>query len=123
QVLVMAYSFTFDPIVKALMDAHDRGVDVELLFDKSNETELRSDMPRCIEKGMKVMVDAEHAIAHNKVMIIDQKTVVTGSFNFTRQAEHSNAENLLVIPSKELAAKYLENWQRHAEHSEPYRGR
>jgi phosphatidylserine/phosphatidylglycerophosphate/cardiolipin synthase-like enzyme len=37
QILVMAYSFTYDPIVKALMEAHNRGVDVELIFDKSNE--------------------------------------------------------------------------------------
>src|SRR5262245_13869200 len=60
QVLVMAYSFTYDPIVKALMDAHARGLEVELVFDKSNEGDLRSDMPRCIEKGMKVLVDGEH---------------------------------------------------------------
>ena len=90
QVLMQAYSFTFDPIVKALMDAHDRGLDVEMIFDKSNEVDLRTDMPRCIEKGLKVLVDAEHAIAHNKVMIIDQKIVITGSFNFTRQAEDTH---------------------------------
>jgi phosphatidylserine/phosphatidylglycerophosphate/cardiolipin synthase-like enzyme len=117
QVLVMAYSFTYDPIVKALMDAHARGVDVELIFDKSNETELRSDMPRCVEKGMKVLVDAEHAIAHNKVMIIDQKVVVTGSFNFTRQAEDANAENLLIIKhNKELAQKFLQYYENHKVH-------
>jgi len=115
---VMAYSFTYDPIVKALMDAHDRGVDVELLFDKSNETELRSDMPRCIEKGMKVLVDAEHAIAHNKVMIIDQKVVVTGSFNFTRQAEDANAENLLILRHQpELVQRFLQYFENHKVHS------
>jgi phosphatidylserine/phosphatidylglycerophosphate/cardiolipin synthase-like enzyme len=118
QVLVMAYSFTFDPIVKALMDAHDRGVDVELIFDRSNEAELRSDMPRCIEKGMKVLVDAEHAIAHNKLMIIDQKIVVTGSYNFTRQAEDANAENLLIIKhNNELVQKYLLYFEHHKVHS------
>jgi phosphatidylserine/phosphatidylglycerophosphate/cardiolipin synthase-like enzyme len=117
QILVMAYSFTYDPIVKALMEAHDRGVDVELIFDKSNEAEVRSDMPRCIEKGMKVLVDAEHAIAHNKLMIIDEKMVVTGSFNFTRQAEDANAENLLVIRNnRELVEKYLQYFENHRVH-------
>jgi len=118
QVLMQAYSFTFDPIVKALMDAHDRGVEVELIFDKSNEVDLRTDMPRCIEKGLKVLVDAEHAIAHNKVMIIDQKTVITGSFNFTRQAEDANAENLLVIRhDKVIVEKYLQYYENHKVHS------
>lgn len=117
QILVMAYSFTYDPIVKALMNAHDRGVDVEMLFDRSNEAELRSDMPRCMEKGLKVLVDGEHAIAHNKLMIIDQKVIITGSFNFTRQAEDANAENLLIIRhDKKLVEKYLQYYENHKVH-------
>ena len=47
-------------------------------------------------------IDAEHAIAHNKVMIIDGETVITGSFNFTKAAEENNAENLLIIHDKKL---------------------
>ncbi len=117
QVLMMAYSFTYDPIVKALMDAHARGIDVELVFDRANEVDLRSDMPRCIESGMKVLVDAEHAIAHNKLMIVDKKVIVTGSFNFTRQAEDANAENLLVMRhDKALVEKYLQYYENHKVH-------
>ena len=47
-------------------------------------------------------IDAQHAIAHNKVMIIDGETVITGSFNFTKAAEENNAENLLVFRDKKL---------------------
>jgi phosphatidylserine/phosphatidylglycerophosphate/cardiolipin synthase-like enzyme len=65
-------------------------------------------------------IDDKHAIAHNKVMIIDKTTVITGSFNFTKAAEENNAENLLIIKSKELANIYIENWMKHKEHSEPY---
>jgi len=56
-------------------------------------------------------------------MIIDGKTVITGSFNFTKAAEEKNAENLLVIYDKTLALKYLKNWQEHAPHSEVYAGK
>jgi phosphatidylserine/phosphatidylglycerophosphate/cardiolipin synthase-like enzyme len=56
-------------------------------------------------------------------MIIDQSTVITGSFNFTRAAEEKNAENLLIIKSKELAGIYIDNWKKHREHSERYEGR
>ena len=70
--------------------------------------------------GIPTYIDAKHAIAHNKIMIIDKATVVTGSFNFTKVAEAKNAENLLIISSKELAKIYLDNWQSHKYHSEPY---
>ncbi len=69
------------------------------------------------------LIDAAHTIAHNKIMVIDDQTVIAGSFNFTKAAEKHNAENLPVIRDKELAAKYTANWQTHAEHSEKYAGR
>jgi phosphatidylserine/phosphatidylglycerophosphate/cardiolipin synthase-like enzyme len=69
--------------------------------------------------GIPVKIDAQHAIAHNKVMVIDGETVITGSFNFTKAAEESNAENLLIIHDKKLASLYIKNWQEHAQHSEP----
>jgi phosphatidylserine/phosphatidylglycerophosphate/cardiolipin synthase-like enzyme len=72
------------------------------------------------DAGIPVYIDSAHQIAHNKIMIIDRSTVITGSFNFTKSAEEKNAENLLVIPSKELAAKYYKNWRRHKEHSTKY---
>ena len=54
------------------------------------------------------------------LMIIDQSTVITGSFDFTKAAEEKNAENLLIIRSKELAGIYIENWKKHLKHSERY---
>ena len=68
-------------------------------------------------------IDAQHATAHNKVMIIDGETVITGSFNFTKAAEENNAENLLIIHDKKLAERYVKNWQEHERHSEVYVGR
>ena len=58
---------------------------------------------------MSVKIDSQHAIAHNKVMVIDAETVITGSFNFTKAAEDNNAENLLVIHDKVLAERYAKN--------------
>jgi PLD-like domain len=67
-----------------------------------------------------VWIDAQHAIAHNKVMVIDDATVIIGSFNFTKAAEEHNAENPLIIHDPALAARYTENWNKHLEHSPPY---
>jgi phosphatidylserine/phosphatidylglycerophosphate/cardiolipin synthase-like enzyme len=122
-VLVQAYSFTSAPIAKAVVDAHKRGVQVKVILDKSQRTEKYSSADFLAHAGVPVSIDAKHKIAHNKVMIIDSETVITGSFNFTKSAEEGNAENLLIIRSTDLAVKYTNNWKKHAEHSELYLGK
>ena len=75
------------------------------------------------DMGIPTYIDSAHAIAHNKIMVIDRETVITGSFNFTKGAEEKNAENLLIIRSKDLAKPYMDNWNQHKGHSEPYQAR
>jgi phosphatidylserine/phosphatidylglycerophosphate/cardiolipin synthase-like enzyme len=117
---VQAYSFTSAPIAKALVDAHRREVKVKVILDDSQRGEKYSSADFLDNSGIKPRIDARHAIAHNKVIIIDEEVVITGSFNFTRAAEERNAENLLVITDGHLAKKYLSNWSEHAAHSEGY---
>jgi len=119
-ILVQAYSFTSAPIAKALVDAHKRGVKVEVILDKSQRTEKYSSADFLLHAGIPTRIDEIHAIAHNKVMVIDGQVVITGSFNFTSAAEEHNAENLLIIHDPGLAAQYAANWQAHAAHSEQY---
>jgi phosphatidylserine/phosphatidylglycerophosphate/cardiolipin synthase-like enzyme len=73
--------------------------------------------------GIPVKIDDVHAIAHNKIVIIDGETIITGSFNFTKSTEENNAENLLVIHNRKLAERYIKNWLDHERHSEVYAGR
>jgi phosphatidylserine/phosphatidylglycerophosphate/cardiolipin synthase-like enzyme len=125
EILVQTYYFTSAPIGGALIEAHKRGVRVEVVLDPS---QAKPDGQYCPAKfffdaGIPVYIDSAHQIAHNKIMIVDRLTVVTGSFNFTRSAEERNAENLLVIPSKELASEYLGNWLKHKQHSTEYEAR
>ncbi len=119
-VLVQAYSFTSAPIAKALVEAHKRGVDVRVILDKSQRTQKYSSADFLHNMGIPTFIDTQHAIAHNKVMVIDEETVITGSFNFTKSAEERNAENLLVIRDKMIADRYSANWQVHAKHSDAY---
>jgi phosphatidylserine/phosphatidylglycerophosphate/cardiolipin synthase-like enzyme len=118
EVLVLAYSFTSKPIAQALVDAKKRGVHVEIVLDHSNENEVHTDLQFFLDEGLTPLIDPHHAIAHNKIMVIDKHTVITGSFNFTNQAEHENAENLLVLKHyADLAAAYRTNFTAHKEHA------
>ena len=119
-VLVQAYSFTSAPIAKALVDAHRRGLNVQVLLDRSQRTEKYSEADFLKNNGIPTLIDAQHAIAHNKIILIDGYIVLTGSFNFTKAAEEHNAENLLVINDAVLARQYLENWHAHERHAESY---
>ena len=121
--LVQAYSFTSAPIAKALVQARDRGVDVRVILDRRETGAKYTSADFMAHARIVTLLDGAHAIAHNKVMIIDGEAVITGSFNFTTAAEQRNAENLLVIRDKVLAARYTTNWQAHAAHSTRYAGR
>lgn len=121
-IYVQAYSFTSGKIAHALYNAHQRGVDVKIIFDKSQfDCRHFSYAGFFIQKGLAVWDDSELNIAHNKSMIIDNTSVETGSFNFTKSAQRFNAENMLIIDSPALAKSYLANWQRRLARSESVR--
>ena len=123
-ILVQAYSFTSAPIAKALVDAHDRKVDITVVLDSSQRTAQYSSATFLFNQGIPVFIDSGHAIAHNKVILIDERTIITGSFNFSKAAEESNAENLLIIDGKpKLYQAYAKNFQDHLNHSIKYEGR
>jgi phosphatidylserine/phosphatidylglycerophosphate/cardiolipin synthase-like enzyme len=120
EILVQAYTFTSKPIAQALLDAKARGVHVDILLDRCNEKEEHTELPFLLAEGLAPLIDAHHAIAHNKVMVIDRRTIITGSFNFTHQAEAENAENLLVIQGNpELVRQYRQNFLEHKGHCHP----
>ena len=107
-VFVQAYSFTSAPIAEALVKVHRRGVKIRVLLDKSQKTEKYSSADFLANAGIPTKIDANHAIAHNKVIIIDNKAVITGSFNLTKAAEESNASaiNATMIVSDSLPRQY-----------------
>lgn len=120
---IQAYSFTSTPIAKAVREAFERGVKVRVILDKSQRTEQYSSATYLLNATVPVWIDAKHAIAHNKVLLIDGKVLITGSFNLTASAENSNAENILVIKSApELTASYAANFLDHLQHAEKYEG-
>src|ERR1035437_1843910 len=121
---LLAYSFTSAPIAKALVEAHQRGVDVQVVVDKSQKSAKYTSATFVANAGIPIRIDSKHAIAHNKVIIVDGHTVQQGSFNYTKAAEDSNGENVLVNwDNVKLAEVYLKDWQRHWEQSEPVAAR
>jgi phosphatidylserine/phosphatidylglycerophosphate/cardiolipin synthase-like enzyme len=119
---VQMYALTLQEIVGALVKARRRGVDVRVIVDRSQLTQDRSEVFRIAglaSSGVPVLVDTVPGLMHDKVMVIDSETVLTGSFNYTWSAERFNAENLLVLHDATLAAEYTRNWNERAAKSRP----
>lgn len=123
QVLVQAFSFTHRGIADALVRAHRRGLDVQVIADKDQTELLKSSaMQQLVGAGLPVFTDADHSAAHNKVIVVDHTTeqpaLITGSFNFTFAAQYRNAENVLVLHGNpDLTRAFFDNWQQHREHA------
>lgn len=120
EILIQAYSFLSPSIAQALITAHRRGVKVELILDKSERQEGLTPPAEMANAGIPVYLDGVHAIANNRVIIIDEKTIITGSFNFNKASEEMNAENLLILQAEALAKIYRDNWLKHRKHSAPF---
>jgi phospholipase D len=110
-IYVQAFNFYSDPIANALIKAKKRGVRVKIILDKTNNENAKSQAARVMAEGIEVVIDSVAGIAHNKVMILDEKKVITGSFNFSDSADTRNAENVLLIDDKGMAREYLQNWK------------
>lgn len=118
-----AYSFTSVPVVKALINAKKRGVDVQCVLDKSNikSKSGTSAANLLVNAGIATRTDSQHAIQHNKFIVIDGVHLQTGSFNYSAAAAHRNAENVIVIWNNSTLAKgYMMNWGNHWDHSDDY---
>ncbi|PZT59203.1 phospholipase D family protein, partial [Escherichia coli] len=92
---MMAYSFTAMDIMQALVKAKNRGVDVKIVIDERgnrNDVSHRA-MKYIVKNEIPLRVDSDFPIQHDKVMIIDERSVQTGSFNYTKAAESKNSEN------------------------------
>lgn len=108
----MAFVFTSDEIADAMIARSESGVIVQGVMEDRNLGSSYSQYDRLRRQIHDVLPDGNPYIMHHKVIIIDDETVITGSYNFTKSAEESNDENVLIIHDPEVAALYVEEFGR-----------
>lgn len=107
----LAFSLTLDEIGDALVRAQQRGVEVLGIMDDDQISNQGGEYGFLRQNGIQVHMDEPGSNLHDKVLIIDEAIVVTGSYNFSTNAEFRNDENTLVIYSSDLAAEYLRQFR------------
>jgi len=118
---VLAYSISEDRITRALAKANTRGVAVILIVDPGQQGQSYSTAPKIKQSGVRTLVDRAHALMHNKTIIVDAATVITGSMNFTTSGDKQNAENTIVIRDIEAAKIYENDFQKHVAHATDFK--
>jgi phosphatidylserine/phosphatidylglycerophosphate/cardiolipin synthase-like enzyme len=117
EILVQAYSFSSEKIARALVDAHKRGVKVVVIID-ADKADKKSETHFLAKRNIDTYADSSHEKAHSKIILIDGRLIISGSFNFTDEDAKDRADNLLIIRDKpRLMAAYKANFQQHLSHS------
>ncbi|MEO0596551.1 MAG: phospholipase D-like domain-containing protein [Chloroflexota bacterium] len=108
----MAFAFTLDEIGDVILTEGNDGVEIGGIFEvRGSETEF-SEMTRLHCAGLDVRQDGNNGTMHHKVFIVDETTVITGSFNFSSNASRSNDENIMIIRDADIAALYTDEFFR-----------
>jgi len=120
---IQAFILSTNLISRPLIEAHERGVRVTVVFDAEQAKEEYSLDEALAKAGINVYYDrpSEEGSNHNKVILIDRRVLITGSFNFSRSAQEDNAENLLIIRNKSrILDAYIKDFERRKTASQPY---
>lgn len=107
------YEFTLTQISDALVSAHQAkpNLNIEVVWDHGTINEDGSQYSNLVAAGIPIHLDTRSGLMHDKVAIIDDHIVLTGSFNWTNDADKKNRENLIIIDNTALAALYEVDFQ------------
>ncbi len=109
----MLYSFTLDQVGDSLIKKYQEGVKIQGVMDSDQaHSNLGTEFDRLKDLGIDVRLDGNEDLMHNKVMIIDNSIVITGSYNFSNNAENINDENVLIIKNIQITALFKQDFDR-----------
>lgn len=114
EILFMAFSFTHEDLGEAILDLAGDGIDIRGVFETSGSESVYSyygDMVDIDLPNLQVRQDGNPRVMHHKVFIIDRRTVIFGSYNFSRSANRNNDENLLVVHDAQFAGYFVEEFE------------
>jgi hypothetical protein len=114
---VFAYAISNLRISDALKRAVARGVTVRMVVSRGQESPQYTTAGQLSDAGVQTKTDRKEALMHTKAILLDDLTVICGSYNWTRAAEQSNAECLLIIDDANLTALFEQDFTKHWEHS------
>jgi len=109
---ICVFTISDDRITRAILQAHRRGIPVKILTDNEKLYDKGSDIRELAQVGIPVRIDNTTNHMHHKFAILDNQTVLTGSYNWTRSAAQYNHENLIITNDKILVKNFSREFGR-----------
>lgn len=104
------FVITHKSLVKELIGAYQRGVDVKIILDATGASNKYSPVKELRAAGIKLKVENRPGKMHMKSMLIDDKYTIIGSMNFSKSGENYNDENVLVIENAQMTKNFRNNF-------------
>jgi phosphatidylserine/phosphatidylglycerophosphate/cardiolipin synthase-like enzyme len=108
----LAFSFTDYPLAKAMIDRAAAGVDVQGVYEAFGSSSPRAELKTFYCAQVPVRQDGNGSFLHDKIIIIDNSIVVTGSLNFSSSGDDENEENVVILENADIAAQYLQEYEK-----------
>lgn len=108
----LTFSFTDHPLAQSMIDRANVGVDVKGIFEAYGSNSIYSELKTFWCAQIPVRQDGNPRYLHNKLIIVDNSIVVTGSLNFSANGDDSNEENVIIVDNSEIAALYLQEFDK-----------
>ena len=110
---LMVFVFSLGELADVILEKmNDPEFAVRGVFEDRNSKASWSQLPTLHCAGAEMRQDGNPFVLHHKVMIIDEDTVITGSFNFSNNAAQSNDENIVILRDSVITRLYLDEWER-----------
>lgn len=120
QVQICVFTISDDLISDAILTSHKLGKDVRIITDNDKSLDEGSDIERMVRQGVQIKMDRTQNHMHHKFMIVDGKTIITGSYNWTRSAARYNHENILLTQDAHLVKSFLKQFDQLWKEMEAY---
>ncbi len=111
RIKICVFTISDDRISQAILTSHKRGLDVKIITDNDKTLDLGSDIGRLVQSGVAVKMDATPNHMHHKFMVVDDRELTTGSYNWTQSAARYNHENILVTKETGVVKSFLKEFE------------
>ncbi len=111
-VLICVFTISDNRITQVIKNLHLKGIEVKIITDNDKRFDKGSDIRYLASLGIPVKIDLTSAHMHHKFAIIDEKILITGSYNWTVSAEKENYENIIITDNRQLVKSFLKEFKK-----------
>ena len=112
RLVICVFTISDDRITEAIVTAHKKGLEIKIITDNDKSFDLGSDIDRLANEGVAIKMDNTPNHMHHKFMVVDDRWLLTGSYNWTRSAGRFNHENIVVTSEAGVVRAFLKEFDR-----------